>query len=97
MFDINRRLTCTHNGVYVFHLSLMAGVKRCAVFMHHQKERMRVLALDKDTTSQASNMIVIECRRGENVWVQSCNDGASDFEETASMTSLFSGFLQHHI
>ena len=96
-FGNNRHLTCAQHGVYVFHLSVMAGTKRCAVLIHNQKERMRVIANDKQVMSQASNMIVIEWRNGEDVWVQSCNDATTDWEESESMASILTGFLQHKL
>lgn len=88
-----KSVICPVTGVYVFHLSILAGIKRCAAIVHGQAEKARVLANDKDLSSQASNMVTFVCNQGDKVWVQSCSEAGGEWEEIEDMASMFTGFM----
>ena len=89
---------CPFDGVYMVNISVMSYVGNQAVgdIMHNGRELVSTWADNhSDTSTQASNTVLVECQRGDVLWIRS---GSSDTTLYGTgRRSTFSAFLMHRL
>ena len=83
---------CPYTGIYSFFLAITDDNELVHAWIMLENELIvQSRSTNNDVDDQGSNMAVIECHRGQRVWVQVTDEGYL----RGSRDTTFSGFLIH--